>query len=434
MADLPGAQPNLAPGEVHPTPGGETDSGGAPILHGAEPHASEMEGAPAPASAAPAPTPEEAAAAEKVLAQKIRDKRYKGGGRDAIYARRDGMTLEERQALEEHDPESAAMLAAQAGGQEEEEETGAAPAAAAPKAVPGTPAAPIAPNGRTYKLTIYGQEQLVPEEQILQAGIRELQTGAAADVRMRDAATYEARLNSWRDQLQTYADELARTASPAQAQPGPAGTPAPTTGVAGQVDETKLRQALDALARGDTGDSTKLMNELITEAATKAARSVQPAPAPAPSRTHDVPRFQQSAAPVSWDDAQREKANKVFNDEFASFTDAQYEAAKATVSDAMNDPANVGKDLATIVRTACRATARFVPATAQPAPAPAPPQVLSGTDTELAGRRVLKARLPMTPPPASGRAPSGAPEVRFPNNSEYVQSLRSRSGSNSTRG
>jgi hypothetical protein len=401
--------------------------------------------APAPAGPAPAPTPD-----EKTIAKMVASKRYKDEGRSAIFERRNAMTLEERQELENLDAESAAILEAHAGqpraatvstaplaprepGAPVEPVQAAAPGPVAPVAAPGAPIAPtpVASNERRYKLQVYGVEQEASEDVVIAAGIQALQKQHAADARMQDAATYEARLTAWQNQLQAYADDLQRRTStvPGQAQPGTAGNPAPTPGGAAAVDPATVQQAMEAMENLDSAKAAQLMQKAINDAVAQ-GRAPAPAPAPAaPSQTGGVPRLP-TAASDPWDNDQRSAANRVFNTEFAHFTDAQFNAAKAAVDEAMADPANRGQDLGTIVRSVCRTTQRFVAAT--PAPAPAAPA--NPTADELARRQVLKARIPVTPPAASMRsATSAAPEVRYPSGSEYVQQLRSRSGSNSSR-
>lgn len=438
-----------SPGQVVTTMDG-TPSGPV-VQHGAEvSEAAPVAPAPAPAAPATEPPPD-----EKTLAKMIANKRYRDDSRSAIFERRNAMSLEERQQLESLDAESASILEAQAGMPRGATvstaplaprepaapvaQTPTAPAApmAAPVADPAAPSAqqPVASNSRSYKLSVYGQEQVVAEDQVIQAGIQALQKQHAADARMRDAATYEARVSAWANEVQRWADDKARElTSREQARPGTAGGAAPTTpGVAAVVDQATLRQAMEALENLDSAKATELMQKAINDAVTKGLAVSTPAPvqaAPSPA-TGGVPRLQ-PAASDPWSTDQRAAANRVFNSEFAHFTDAQFSAAQAAVADAMDDPSNVGKDLATIVRTVCRTTQRFMPASSTPAPMPAAPA--NPTQEELEGRRVLKARIPVTPPAASMRAASSAaPEVRYPSGSEYVQQLRRRSGSNSSR-
>jgi hypothetical protein len=376
-------------------------------------------------------------AERKTLAQKVAQRRFKDDARATIYERRDSMPLKERQELEAVDPESAAILDAQAGHAPAPvapiQPAAPASAAAPAPAAPGAPA-PVATNETRYKLSVYGKEQEVGEDEIIQAGIQALQKQHAADVRMREASTYEASLNAYAAELQRYADQVAQRAStaPGQAQPGTAGSAAPTSpGVAAVVDQATVRQALEAMENLDSAKATELMQKAINDAVV-AGRAASPAPAPAtpPSTLGEVPRLQRAPADP-WGEEQRVAANRVFNGEFASFTDAQFNAAKAALDEAMADPANHGVKLENLVRTVCRTTARFVPATTAPALQPAPANPMA---EQLESRRVLKARIPVTTPAISGRVPAAAPaEPRFASPSEYVQRLRQRSGSNSTR-
>lgn len=404
--------------------------------------------APAPAPVADAPPPPD----EKTIAQMVKNKRYRDDARAAIWERRNDMSLTERQALEQLDPESAAILDAHAG-QVRDATVSTAPLAprepaapieahapvpgpVAPAVVPATPISPtpVATNDRRYKLSVYGVEQEASEEVVIAAGIQALQKQHAADSRMQDAATYEAQLTAWKNQLQAYADDLQQRTStvPGQVQPGTAGNPAPTNGGAAAVDPAIVQQAMEAMENLDSAKAAQLMQKAINDAVAQ-GRAPAPATTPAvPSQAGGVPRLQTPAA-SAWDQTQCDAANAVFNSEFAHFTAGQFDAAAASLKDAMADPANRGQNLSTIVRSVCRTTQRLMPATPAPTPTPAAPPA-NPTAEELARRQVLKARIPVTPPAASMRsATPAAPEVRFPSNTDYVQQLRSRSGSNSTR-
>ncbi len=426
MAELDGFRENQPPLPANTPPTTLDGTPGGPVITRA-PEIDHESGDQAPA--APAMTNAELEqlpeAQKRTLAQKVSERRFKDTGRAAIYERRDAMPLAERQELEQADPEAAGILEAQAGQARAPIDPNAQAAPAAPQA----PApAPVATNGNRYKLNVYGREEEVSEDQVIQAGIQALQKQGAADQILRDATTYEASLKRWSTDLQAYADNLARTAS----TPAPAGTPgtAPTTtGVAAKVDPATVRKALDAFANDDADAASLMLQKAVEDAV--AARTPAPVahvPGPTAPQTGEVPRLQRAASDP-WSQEQRQRANTVFNSEYASFTDTQYEAAKAALADAMADPANVGQSLETLTRTVCRTTARLVPATTAPPPPPVNP-----TQENLEGRRVLKARIPVTPPAASGRAPSSAaPEVRYKSPSDYVQELRRRSGSNSTR-
>jgi hypothetical protein len=402
---------------VHADPNTDLDGQGNPIHAGAEP----IEGQ-APVTPA-APTPEEARNAEEAMREKIASKRYKDDKRAGIYARRDAMTLEERQDLEHVDAESLAILDAQAG--HEPAAPASSPAAPTPAAT-GTPtpapaAVPVATTGKSYKLNVYGQEQEYSESDLVTLA----QKGLAADSRMQDAATYEARVKQWATELQGYADGLARTASQTQAPPGPAGTPAATTGVAGAIDETKLQTALEHLARGETAEATRLLNGAITDAVQRA-----PAGPAASPRQGEVPRFEPPAPSDPWS-AQRQTANATFNSEFAHLTDPQFEAVQTRLKAKMDQPESKVRPLLDLAREAAGDLGYKA---ATPPPAPQTPVQPTPIETDLTGRRILKARLPLTPPAGAGRAPTGeAPAPAYPTGSQYVELLRKRSGSNSTR-
>lgn len=413
------ARNNVAGQPVHDQPNTDLDAHGQPIHAGAEP----IEGEPAaPAAAAPvADDPNQ----EAERRRKIDSKRYKDDKRSAIYERRDAMTLQERQDLETVDAESLAILDAQAGHEPAAPAPtpAATPTAAGPAPAPA-PAAPVASVGKSYRLNIYGQEQEYSESDLITLA----QKGLAADTHQRDNAEYARSLEVWRGQLQEHADGLARTASQQQAPPGPAGSPAPTTtGAAGAIDEATTREALDALARGETAEATRLMQKAISDAVAGAVKTAHPAAPAAPGpRQGEVPRFEPPVPADPWS-AQRQTANATFNTEFAHLTDPQFEAVQVRLKAKMGQPESKIRPLLDLAREA----AQDLGYRSAPAPAPAQP---SATEQELAGRRVLKARLPLTPPIGGGRAPTGeAPAPAYPSNSQYVEGLRKRSGSNSTR-
>lgn len=436
MSDLAGVRDQRDTG-VPPDPRTVTTMDGTPtgpVVNGP------LEGNPeaGPAAEPPAMTNAELealpAAERQTLAQKVNQRRFKDDARSSIYERRDSMSLEERQALEEEDPEASAILVAQAGG------AALAPEGAAPAPVPAQgPAAPVAQapvasNEKRYTLSVYGQEQSASEADVIAAGIAALQKQHAADSIMREATTYEASLNQYRDQLLAWANEQARRTAtvPAQAQPGMAGNAAPTSpGVAAAVDTATVQKAVDAFANDDAAGMAKYLQQAVSDAV---AAGRQPASAPTPNvpmpQPGDIPRLQRAAADP-WGADQRDAANRVFNNEFAHFTDAQFAVAKAAMDEAVADPSNHGVKLENLVRTVCRTTARSMPASVAPAPQPVPANPLQ---EQLENRRVLKARIPVTTPAAMGRAPGAAPPaVTYQSPSDYVQRLRQRSGSNSTR-
>jgi hypothetical protein len=425
----------LADGSAVDTNTGEVDGQGNPVHHALEPAdaadpATTPSGAPAPDTSGKTP--------DQLRREKLAAHGYKDPKRDAIYAKRNSMTVDERNDLAREDPESLAVLDAQAGYESTAPlaPSPAVPVAAAPAPVAPAPAAPstptpvaIAPTGKMYKLTVHGVERDAAEDEVVQAGIAALQKQSAADERLRDAATYEARLEAWRKDLQAHADRLAQDGASQQTQPGKAGNPATTTGVAGQVDKAKIKQALDALYRnGDVDGSTELLNTALAEAVAN-ARAPAPAAPTAPAAPGEVPRLR-TQPDDPWSVDQRQAANTVFNSEFGHLSDAQFNVAKAALDKAMADPRSHGKDLTAMVRSVCIAAELSAPTAPAPAPTPTAP---NATQQELNGRRELKARLPMTPPVGTVRAPNAAPVPTYPTNSQYVAQLRQRSGSNSTR-
>lgn len=417
-SDLPGSQPVKPAGE-HARDHDPTT--GEPI-HGKEPD--DQTPAPVPAAAAAESEPE----AEP---EKKKPEHFKDNKRNAIFAKRDAMTTDERETFIKEQPEEAALSELVAGGDAELEEEPAAPAPAAPAAPAPAGPAPLAQERRTYKLTTYGKDAgEVSEEEVIQAGIATLQKERSVDDRMRQVATREEQLLKYGDDLQAFADNLAKgldiDGQPLQPTGGSA-NPAPTpTGAAGAIDRAKVAKASSLLLRGDDDAGAQLLAEAVEEAI---AAGRAPAPAPAPRKV-EVPRLPAAPAPSDpWGKDQRAAANEVFNTEFSDLNDDQFKLAKQSVEGLMIDPKNKGRALEDLVRQAGhqvrRVTATIAPS--QPAAPPAAPP------SPLGQRRTLKARLPVTPPPASGRAPSAQPAAtRYPTASDYVRQRQVMSGSNSS--
>ena len=411
--ELPGSQPEKDP----TTHARDTDPSTGEPVHSVEPG---QEG-----EAQTDATVERQGTAEPELTneERVSAKLFKDDVRNAIAARRQGMTLEERQAFAKEQPEefqaSELVAGADAG-------SDAAPEATSAPATPAQPA--IASNQKTHKIRVYGKDVAeVSEEDVIQAGIKALQKTSAADTRMQQAATREAQLVTWEGQLQTFADNLSKgldmEGRPINPAGGPGTTQPPAPGVAGAIDRAKLREAQAALLRGDDEASAETLAEIIQAAIAAGKPAAEPAEAP---RKIEVPA-RPAGIGDSWGREQQIQANAVFNDEFMDLSDAQFRLAQTQMQSLMADPANKGKPLVDLARTAGTAIRQALGASHTPAAPAVPGQQI------LEDRRVLKARIPVTPPAGSARAPSGqAAPPRYPTNAEHVRALQLRNGSNSS--
>lgn len=431
--------------------GRPVDAAGSVIEGPTEP-AEGAAAAPAAAGAPAAAAPEmDAAALEQQRMEKLKERSFKDTGRDAIVTRHRQRRQEENQAFRDGNAEQAALgdavagvegvtpdliarMEAEARGEPDQREhshsAAHAPIAAAPAAAAPISSAPLASAQKAYRIRVYGQERDASEEEVVQAGIAALQKQHAADARLQDAATREAQLEEYASQLQAYADQLRtlRTSDGTQTQPtGGSATPQPPdTGAAGRVDKTKLREALSALLRGDDEVSTEIVADVIAKATAPAANP--------PARSSEQGALPEPPARIrreSWSRDDRAKINQVFERDYGDLlaNDDAFINAKALMEARLSDsryasmtPEQLAQDVGERVRRAHGVSA--------PAPTPQPTPV----EQTLEQRRVLKAQIPITPPAGSARAPSSAsPAARYPSRSEYVQTLRQRSGSNSSR-
>lgn len=159
-----------------------------------------------------------------------------------------------------------------------------------------------------------------------------------------------------------------------------------------EIDKAKLREAHAALLRGDDELSTELMAEAI-------ATAKRPAPQPA-------------------GDPRVSRVNELFSQEFDpgnSLPDDAFYAAAGLMKARLANPANFGRSPESLVQE----VARVLRLTGQPARAAEPV-------------RTLKHSIPITTLPAEMRSPPPAPPAPTQTNSSYIESLRRRSGSNST--
>lgn len=395
----------------------------------------------------PTPTPADEESEQAARDRKVAAHRFSDDKRNAIFAHHQQSQNDSVAAFLESDPEQALLAAAIASGDDsnivydaagnavgvKRAAAPAAPAAAAPPVAPA-PAGPpgdddeddddvATPAGRKFKITVYGEPvREADEDEVIRAGVAALQKDGASDMRMRGAAEYEKNLRAYALQLQGFADSLAagRT-DPASTSPTP-------SGVAGVVDEASVKQAFELVSDGKPDEAAKLVTKAIRDAV--AAGRADTSPTPAPRTTGAVPSFQVPTLPAMRSRTEIVEANTVFEGEYGELVaeDAAFTVAQSLIKAKLADPANTGRSATDLVREVgnfVRASRRAPAGPAGPAP--------SHASVELGARRTLKARVALTPPVAAGRAP-GAPEApRFPSNADYVQQLRKRSGSNTTR-
>lgn len=383
---------------------------------------------------------------EQQRQEKIKGKRFKDTGRDAISANLSRQRAAEQTAFREQNPEQAELGDRIAGAPSadyiarmEAEARGEADPAEAPQPAV-TPLAkenlppPLASTPKTYTIRIYGKDEVLTEEQL----VAEFQKLRAAGVRLEDAATYEAQLEEWRGKVESWAQEQARkyvSQDGGRAQPtgGPATPQPPASGAAGQEIKDLRKRAAEALLRGDDATysdltaqaDSKLQDSIVAAIAQRAqpeTRSSEQVAAPeAPTRTRRA----------AWSSDDARKINDAFNKDFGDLDDDAFAAAQGLMHARMSNPVNLGKTPEQLVQEVGVAVRRLQ--TPAPSPTPTPATQPSAVATELEARRTLKAQIPITAPAGSGRAPAAPQAPRFPSNSEYIQNLRGRSGSNSTR-
>lgn len=428
----------------------DTDEQGQPIGgQAAEPPVEALADVDATAVAA---EPVDKATLEQQRAEKVKSKRFKDTGRDAIAANLNRQRATEQTAFREQNPEQAelgdqiagapsadyiARMEAEARGEAdpaEAKQTAVTPRAAAAAPPQEKLPLPLASTPKSYTIRVYGKDDVYTEDQL----VAEFQKLKAAGVTLQDAATYEAQVEQWRKDVESWAQEQARKYAAqdgARAQPtgGTANPQPPASGAAGQEIKDLRKRAAEALLRGDDATysdltaqaDSKLQDSIVAAIAQRAqpeTRSSEQVAAPeAPTRTRRA----------AWSSDDARKINDVFNRDFGDLDDDAFAAAQGMMNARMSNPVNLGKTPEQLVQEVGVAVRRLQ--TPAPSPTPTPATQPSAVATELEARRTLKAQIPITAPAGSGRAPAAPQAPRFPSNSEYIQNLRGRSGSNSTR-
>jgi copper chaperone CopZ len=373
-------------------------------------------------SAAPQ-TPEEIAQAEATLRQKLEEKSFaKSDPRAAMWARRAEQSVEERNEAIAGDSVQTAMLDTLAGAQPDD-----APADEVATELEETPPpAPVASAPEKVKIVVDGQEREVSRDDVIKAGVATLQKQSAADQRLQDAATYEARVRAWAQSEHERLKQVAATA--VQASP-----PLPATGAQAPADvQAEVNKALGLLVDGQQEDAAKQLTEVLSRLAKQAAPATV---GPAALANGAESQVTVTPPPVRRSREELSLANTVFNTEYANLDDNAFKFTQALVQAGLRDPANAFRPITDIVREAGNRAREVFAGTAAPAPVQSPaapaPTAPSPGQQALGVRRELKARIPLSPTGASARAPisDGTPQV--PSNRDYVKQLQRRNGSNS---
>lgn len=424
--------------QTAPLPGSEEKPTGAP------PDAPSSETEPeAPVVAAPpaaaAPDPEASpAAAEPEKPAAPEDPRA------AIYerakARRDSEVEESAK-----DPQVGVLdtLAGQQPGQPEkpdgeEPDADAIPTRDADAKAGGDPASPPA-EGDGVRISVYGQEVVVSEDEVRQAGIATLQKERAAEYRLQTAAQTEARLRQYHRELDEYREKLLkmeknmRAGKSPGAQDAATATALPTSGATVTVDDAKLaesaRNAAQAIYRGDPDETAKALKALLADVAQ--GRTATPPPV-------DVKAVAEVAADVvvkrqeqRTEEERRVAVNQTFAREFESVMKHPEAFALAkTKFDALLE-ADDGRDWVELAREAGNTALYRYP---ELRPAAEPSNANRGgkprettTPERLEQRKTLKARTVVPPSATSVRAAPPAPQQPR-SNKTYIADMRAARG------
>jgi hypothetical protein len=291
---------------------------------------------------------------------------------------------------------------------------------------PAAAARALANQGRTVKIVVNGQEREIPESEAIQAGVRHLQIGAAAEQKMTEAARKEQANRVEETRLLRIAANL-RNGLDEHGQPiGPKPPSQGADGNRGTEQQMKaVKDAADAYHKavfsGDIeASNTTLLafNEVSAKVGggpglPEVIKSVEDAVL----RNIDARRAA-NVAQQNADTAERDRveANRIFREDFPEVTKDPdvFAMAKGLASTLSQDPDWAGKSRAAIAKeVGTRIKAKLQP---------------TSLDATLTGRR--QAKKDLSRPTAGGRMPATA-EPTVPSNSDYVRQLQVNSGSNS---
>lgn len=406
---------------------------GASIGHGAaEPESPQPAAEPAPE---PAPTEEQPAPA----AAEDDDPRA------AIYDRHREQRAAEEAEVAALPPEQQAQvdrMRLEAGVQPEpaaEPAPAPQPTAAQPAQPPAQPAQPAAPEGvattdELVTIRVYGQEQQVPHQEVVQAGIETLQKERAADARLERVATYEREVRQYHGDCDAYREEL-RRGNASAVSPGETAPPAPPDPGAPEpaLSDDVLQEVATDIYSGEPERTVEGLKKFAAGVVQGRGNATPPS----------VDEIAEAVVPRALDaivardvEQERVNANEVFRDEYADIhgNPDLMAVAQYRMGVLHEDPANEGRsmlDLAREVGAAVRQQylpSQPSPATQpggqQPGPDPAPQPAV--TD-ELAQRRLIKRETVVPTSEAHVAQPKPA-EPSYPSNSDYVKRMREERG------
>lgn len=293
------------------------------------------------------------------------------------------------------------------------------------------------------KISVYGEEVTVSEDEVREAGIATLQKERAAEYRLQEASKTESRLRKYHQDLDAYRDQLQamekkiRAGQKLDATDVATATAPPSTGATVTVDDAKLadaaRKAAEAIYRGDPSETAQALKSLLADVAQ--GRTATPPPvdvnavAAAAADMVDERKEQRTA------EERRTAVNKTFATEFKAVQDhpEAFLVAQARFNAMLADPSNEGRPWEELAREAGKAALHRYPELRptppsggkgnEPPPAPAPGAV----DDPLAQRRQLKRSTIVRPSSTSARAPAPQPQpVR--SNKQFIADLRAARG------
>lgn len=287
-------------------------------------------------------------------------------------------------------------------------------------------AASSPPNGDTVTVKVYGTELEVPRATVEAAGgVAAYQKQLAVDVQLRRASEITKRLAALESGQNAQASAAPATVT-AAASPPVKGERAAASG-----KEAAPREVLEALLESDPERFSVALKEVVEGTVqerlrAEAGQTRQAAHAAAPA-----------SIPLSRTSEEIASANRVFDEEFSHLKGRPevFQAAQDLMRARMSSPAYAEVPLDMLARdvgarvmklTGAASGASEAEVAAQPA--------ASNVQDRLALRRTVKARLPASTVSAAAAAAAQAQQSTksySQKNSEYIRSLRMRSGSNS---
>jgi len=300
------------------------------------------------------------------------------------------------------------------------------------------------PSAEGIKISVYGEDVIVSEDDVRTAGIATLQKERAAEYRLQEASKSEGKLRQYHRELDAYRDSLKTMEKDIRAGKPPgtndaatvAAPPAPA-GASVTVDDAKLaegaRKAAEAIYRGDPKETAEALKALLADVAQ--GRTATPPPV-------DVNAVAEAAADVvdqrtekRTDEQKRAAVNRTFATEFTSVAKnpEAFAVAQTRFNALLSDPDNSGKPWEDLAREAGKAAIQRYPELSAgevsnvAANGGKPSAAGKTVVTTLQERRDLKSKTVVRQPTTGVRAaPPPPPQVR--SNKQYVADLRSSRG------